>query len=221
MASSDELGGGASGMVIISIWTVLGVLAGVGLTPVAQYFLSAKDARISPLQPGLATGILFGLLAWRVRFWPELFGYSVFAAFCVVASVVDIAEHRLPKRLVLPAYPVVVGLTGIAAVLQGDLHGLARAAVGMLVLPAFYVVLAVVSRGGVGAGDVRLAGPVGWILAWHGWAGLVAGTLLAFVFGSLAGLAMIASRSATRHTQIPFGPAIAAGALTVIVLRGG
>lgn len=144
----------------------------------------------------------------------------MFAAFCVVASVVDITEHRLPTRLVLPAYPVVVGLTGIAAVLQGDLPSVIRAAVGMLVLPTFYVVLAVVSRGGVGAGDVRLAGPVGWVMAWQGWTTLVAGTLLAFAFGSLAGLAMIVSRSATRNTPIPFGPAIAAGALTMILLHG-
>src|SRR5947208_2518981 len=93
----------------------------VGLTPVAQYFLTSKDARVSPLQLGLATGILFGLLAWRVPIWPELLSYSVFAAFCIVTSVVDITEHRLPRRLVLPAYPVFVELTGIAAVLHGDL----------------------------------------------------------------------------------------------------
>jgi leader peptidase (prepilin peptidase)/N-methyltransferase len=207
-------------MVTISIWAALGFFAGVGLSPIARYFLAAKDPRPSPLQLGPTTAILFGLLAWRVPSWPELLNYSVFATFCVVLSVVDIAEHRLPTRLVLPAYPVVVVLTGNAAVLQGDLHSLVRAAVGMLVLPVFYVVLAIASRGGVGAGDVRLAGPVGWVMAWHGWTTLVAGTLLAFVFASLAGLAMIVSRSATRHTPIPFGPAITAGALTMIILRG-
>jgi leader peptidase (prepilin peptidase)/N-methyltransferase len=90
----------------------------------------------------------------------------------------------------------------------------------MLVLPAFCLALALIAPGGVGAGDVRLAGPAGWMMAWHGWASLAAGTLLGFLYASFVGLTLIILRRATRSTPVPFGPAIVAGALTAIILRG-
>lgn len=168
---------------------------------------------------GLVTAAVFGLLAWRVPQWPDLLGYSLFAVFGLAVSVIDIAEHRIPTRLVLPAYPAVVGLFGATAALQRDFDSLARAAIGSLVLPAFYLILALASQGGMGAGDVRLAGPMGWVMAWHGWTTLVAGAVLAFLIGSIVILIRVISRSAARHTpQIPFGPAMVAAALTTIVL---
>lgn len=207
-------------VISIAIWIVLGAAIGGGLAPLVPRSLARKDGSGGAVLLGLTTAVVFGLLAWRVSRWPDLVGYSAFAAFGIAGSVVDIAEHRLPARLVLPTYPVVVGLFGVAAILQHDLGSATRAAVGLLVLPGFYLAIALVSRGGIGAGDIRLAGPTGWVMAWHSWASFVVGTMLAFVFASVAGLAMIAGGSATRHSPIPFGPAMVAGALTAVVLSG-
>lgn len=204
----------------ILIWVVLGAALGAGLGPLVRRFMTQEDRRSSSILIGLVTAIVFGLLAWRVSNWADLLGYSVFAAFGIAVSVIDIAERRIPTRLVLPAYPMLVGLFGTTAFLQRDFGGASRSVIGLLVLPAFYVVLALVSHGGVGAGDVRLAGPVGWVMAWHGWTTLVAGTLLAFVFASLASLTTIVWRSATRNSRVPFAPAMVIGALATIVLGG-
>lgn len=204
----------------ILIWAFLGAALGAVLTPLARRFVTQEDGRSPSILIGLVTAIAFGILAWRVSSWADLLGYSVFAAFGIAVSVIDMAEHRVPTRLVLPAYPVLVGLFVTMAFLQRDLGGVGRATIGMLVLPAFYLTLALVSRGGVGAGDIRLAGPVGWVMAWHGWTTLVVGTLLAFVFASLAGLTTIAWRSGTRNTRVPFAPAMVTGALAIIALRG-
>jgi type IV leader peptidase family protein len=147
---------------VISMWTVLGAMTGIGLIPLTRHLLIQKDRRVSWVWLGIGIAILFGLLAWRMPTWPDLLIYSAFVAFGVAASVVDIAEHRLPTRLVLPAYPVTLLLAATVAILQrGDLGGLARVALGVLILPGLYLLLALISRGGIGAGDVRLAGPVG------------------------------------------------------------
>jgi leader peptidase (prepilin peptidase)/N-methyltransferase len=196
------------------------MVTGAALEPVAQRGISRWNRRAVLAAIGFTAMIVFGLLAWRLPPWPELLGTSMFAAVGIAASAVDLAEHQLPRSLVLPAYPVVVVLFGVAALFRHDVGSLGRAALGMLVLPAFYLVLALVSSGGVGAGDVQLAGPAGWVMAWHGWTTLAAGTLLGFLYASLAGITLIILRRATRHTPIPFGPAIVAGALTAIILQG-
>jgi leader peptidase (prepilin peptidase) / N-methyltransferase len=43
----------------------------------------------------------------------------------------------------------------------------------MAILAAFYLILALISGGGLGAGDVKLGGLLGLTLAWLSWAALV------------------------------------------------
>ncbi len=52
-----------------------------------------------------------------------------------------------------------------------------RAVVGAVALFAFYFVLVIVREGGMGFGDVKLAGVLGLYLAWVGWCALVVGAL--------------------------------------------
>lgn len=124
----------------------------------------------------------------------------------------------MPARLLLPAYPTLVGLFGLAA-LAGH-HGAAmlRALAGMALLFLFYLLIALAARDSVGAADIRLAGVLGLALTWRGWTTLVAGTILALLYASLTGATLIILRRASRHTPIPFGPALIAGALTAVLL---
>jgi leader peptidase (prepilin peptidase)/N-methyltransferase len=82
-------------------------------------------------------------------------------------------------------------LFALAAVVDGHGHALLRAAVGMIGLPATYLTVALLSRGGLGAGDIRLAALVGLALAWRSWTALTTGTLMAFGYACAAGLIAI------------------------------
>jgi len=72
----------------------------------------------------------------------------------------------------------------------------------------------------MGFGDVKLAGVLGLYLGWLGWAEVVSGGFLGFLFGGVIGLGLMAVRRAGRKSQIPFGPFMLAGAL-VAILWGG
>lgn len=91
--------------------------------------------------------------------------------------------------------------------------------VAVRVLLAFFLVIALASRGGLGAGDIRLSGLLGLILGWHGWHALVAGVLSGLLCGAAFGALLIARRRATAQTPIPFGPALLAGTLTALIFR--
>jgi leader peptidase (prepilin peptidase) / N-methyltransferase len=134
------------------------------------------------------------------------------AAISIALALIDVDVHRLPDAIVLPSYAVGVVLLGGAALLDGDLVGLARIAAGAGIGFGLYFVLALISPRGMGLGDVKLAGVLGLWLGAFGWPQLVVGIGAAFLLGGIAGIVLLATRRAGRKTGIPFGPWMLAGA---------
>ncbi|MGX1702294.1 prepilin peptidase [Microbacterium sp. NPDC055357] len=138
--------------------------------------------------------------------------FVLFAALSVSLSVIDIRTHRLPNIIVLPAYPITIGLLALACLLGADGRLLIGALLAMAGMFAFYLVLRLISPRGMGGGDVKLAGVVGLVLGWVGWDAVAVGSLAGFILGGVFGTAMLALRRADRRTRIPFGPFMLAGA---------
>lgn len=139
--------------------------------------------------------------------------YLAFAVAALALIRADLAEHRLPNAIVLPATALIGVLLSGASLLAGDTDAVGRAAAGALLLGAFYAVLWAAGRGrGMGGGDVKLALLVGFFLAWHGWAPLAIGGAAAFVAGGACAVALVAARRATARTHIAFGPFMLIGA---------
>jgi leader peptidase (prepilin peptidase)/N-methyltransferase len=173
----------------------------------------------------LATGIAFAVIAWvaveagpaamvagSVSFWLVLVAFLYFAAISIVLTLIDLDTRRLPNAIVLPSYLVAGVLFTLAAWTGAAWPALLRAGIGMVILYAFYFLLRLVRPGGMGGGDVKLAGVVGIYLAWLGWGALVVGAFAAFALGGIFGLVLITIRRAGRKTAIPFGPWMLAGA---------
>lgn len=141
--------------------------------------------------------------------------FVAFAAVSVWLSIIDVREHRLPNRIVLPMYPIALALIVAAAVATDSWNVLVRSLLAGAAMFAFYYLLHRVG-GGMGAGDVKLAGVVGLALGFLGWAEVMIGLASAFLLGGLAALMLIALRRADRRTRIPFGPFLLAGAWVAI-----
>ncbi|WP_405372343.1 prepilin peptidase, partial [Microbacterium sp. Ld14] len=93
--------------------------------------------------------------------------YAWLAVASIVLALVDARTHRLPNRWVLPGYPVFGGLVAIACLLGAPWQNALRAALAGLLLFGFYLILR--AAGGMGGGDVKLAGVLGLALGWVGW----------------------------------------------------
>lgn len=148
---------------------------------------------------------------------PVALAYAFLAVVGVTLAIVDARTHRLPNRLVLPAYPVLLGLFAIACLLGAPGGWLVRAAACGVLLFAFYWVLWRFG-GGVGGGDVKLAGVLGVAMGWAGWQALAVGALAGFVLGGLFSVVLLALRRADRKTAVPFGPFMIGGAGLGILL---
>ncbi|WP_420870294.1 prepilin peptidase [Microbacterium saccharophilum] len=148
---------------------------------------------------------------------PVILAYLYLAAISIALALIDLDTRRLPDVIVLPAYLVLAALFVVACLLGAPWEGLLRAAIGGVALYAFYFLLRLVRPGGMGGGDVKLAGVLGPALGWLGWGSLIVGAFAAFLLGGVIGIARMLARRATRKTAIPFGPWMIAGAWIGIV----
>jgi len=168
----------------------------------------------------LLTAAVFAALALRIGLQPELPAFLYLGAIGVALALIDLDTKRLPNVIVLPSYVVGLVLLTAAAVVSDQYDDLLRAVLGMAALYSLYFLLALIYPAGMGFGDVKLAGVLGLYLGWLGWAEVVSGGFLGFLFGGVIGLGLMAARRAGRKSQIPFGPFMLAGAF-VAILWGG
>jgi leader peptidase (prepilin peptidase)/N-methyltransferase len=113
-----------------------------------------------------------------------------------------------------------VPLLALASAAEGEWWWFVRALIGAAgAFAALYVIWFIAPRA-MGFGDVRLAFLLGLFLGWLGALAVVIGLFLGFLYGAVAGLAMIAIGKRTRKQAIPFGPFLAAGALTIVLVGG-
>lgn len=134
-----------------------------------------------------------------------------------VLAVVDLRTHRLPDAIVLPSYPIAAALLTLGALLGHDWMALARGAVGAFLLWLVYDALA--RGGGVGWGDVKLAGLLGGYLAYLDWYAFFVGAAAGFVLGGVASaVVLVVNGRAGLHIRVPYGPYMLSGALFGVYL---
>ncbi len=135
---------------------------------------------------------------------------SIALILIVVPSALIDLEHRIiPNRITLLGAAAALAL-GLALDPAGEPERLiAGAAAG-----GFLLLAALAYPGGMGMGDVKLAGVMGLFLG----ASVAPALLIALVTGVLLGALVIARKGAQagRKTAVPFGPFLALGALVAV-----
>lgn len=167
----------------------------------------------------LLTAVAFVLVVVRLDWSWSVPAYLYLAAIGIALLVIDLQVHRLPNKIVLPSYPVLAVLLGLASWGGGDLGSFVRALIGGAILFGAYLAMALAYPSGMGFGDVKLAGLLGAGLAFLGWGELAVGGFAAFLLGGVFSIGLLLGRRAGRKSGIPFGPWMIAGA--ALGLAGG
>ncbi|MGY1752533.1 prepilin peptidase [Blastococcus sp. SYSU D01042] len=168
----------------------------------------------------LVTAAVLALVGLRFGWSAELPAWVWFAAVALLLAVIDLRRQLLPNRVLLPGTVVMVGLLALAAGLHDAWPDLGRALLAGAV--AFLVLLgmALLAPTGLGMGDVKLAALLGLVLGWFSWDAVLLGFFLGFVVQAVLALVLLTARRAGRDTELPFGPALLAGALATVLLAG-
>ena len=207
----------------IIVLTLAGAGAGAGLRRVlagASYRL--REERDQPLPRHtwwlvIVVALVWGSLTFRLGGsgqWSLLPAYLYLGVVGAALTLIDLDVHRLPDLIVLPSYPIAAVLLLVPTVVTGLWGALLRAVLAGFALYVVYLVLALVSPGGggLGFGDVKLAGLLGLLLGWIGWGPVIVSVLAAFVIGGVVALALVLARRVSRSSLIAFGPPMILGA---------
>lgn len=170
-----------------------------------------------PLLMELGTGTMMGLAAIVARDVWQLALLLPFAGVLLALALIDIEHRRLPNRIVYPSSAAACLLI-LAGDLSGGMMDIIDGALGALAFGGLLLLVAIVSRGGMGLGDVKFAGLIGLVLGAIDLSSVAVAAGAAIILGGLVA-SIYLLRGADRRSAVPFGPMLAAGA-TVAMLWG-
>jgi leader peptidase (prepilin peptidase)/N-methyltransferase len=201
---------------------LLGLVLGPWLSRTAGR-LAARGAPApgAPLRdvvvPALTAGLLCAV-ALAVEPRPATAGLLWVAAAAVVLGAVDLAVHRLPDRVLLPAAVVFTAAALVDAVVLDTWEALARSVVAAGAAFAVMAGARAVSPAALGYGDVKLLGLLGLVLGWFGWGVLLAGIFLGLLVGAASSVVLVLIGRASWQSAVPFGPPLLTGAFLALAI---
>lgn len=131
----------------------------------------------------------------------------LFISALIVIFFIDLEHYIIPNVVVLP-----VAVVGLAANIAIDPDRWLELLLAGSLSAAFFLVVVLIKPGGMGMGDVKLAGMLGFFLGRQVLVGLFTG----FLTGAVVGVALMAAGRKGRKSRIPFGPFLAIGALVAL-----
>jgi len=143
-------------------------------------------------------------LAW-VEFGPTL-EFVVAGALLtalIVITAIDLRHQIIPDAITLPGI-----VAGVLANVATRHVSWAEVALGLALGGGVFFVIIVASRGGMGAGDMKLGAMLG---AFLGWKIALFGLMVGVVVGGAWAVILIALGVRGRKDAIPFGPFLAVG----------
>ena len=161
----------------------------------------------------IASGTIFAGLYWYYGLSPELaVGVFYFSLFLVL-FVIDLEHHLILNRLVYPGLVVALLVSIFLSHLE-VVPTIADSALGGAIGLGLFLLITIVSRGGMGWGDVKMAALIGLVV---GYPNVFVALLLAVVAGGLvAGLSLV-FKAKSRKQGIPFGPFLSVGAMVTLI----
>ena len=96
----------------------------------------------------------------------------------------------------------------------GWASGIVSSLIGGLAGLVIFTIIALISRGGMGQGDIKMVGLIGFIV---GYPLIFVPLFIAIVIGGVVALLMIIARIKSRKQSIAFGPFLSIGAMSAIL----
>lgn len=170
----------------------------------------------------LATGAIFAYLAWHYGLSAELGFAVVYAALFILIFAIDLEQGLVLNSVIIVGIVLAFAFSFFWGGFEDfwpkigpgiTLSALLGGTVGFLLMLLPYLI----SRGGMGAGDVKLAGFIGLVV---GFPQVLAALLVGIIIGGIVAIFLLVSRLRKRKEAIPFGPFLAVGAMVALIWGG-
>ena len=159
---------------------------------------------------------LYAAVLWRFGLEWYTAVYCIFCSALILITFIDLDFQIIPDRITLPGIPIAL-IAG--SLLMPDpfvgfsLLGFKASIIGFLVGGGLFYAIAVLSRGGMGGGDIKMMAMVGALM---GWKSVLLTTFVGSLTGAVFGIFIMIAQGKGRKTKIPFGPFLAVGSLVTL-----
>lgn len=148
---------------------------------------------------------LYVVLFIHFRMTIDFIFYALISSVLVIITFIDLKEMIIPDILVL----IILVLSVLHKTLNYFILGISPQILnslgGLLLAGTIFLLIVILSRGGMGGGDVTLIGALGFIM---GVKKILVTIFLSFILGAFLSLILLAIKIKTKKDPIPFGPFI-------------
>jgi leader peptidase (prepilin peptidase) / N-methyltransferase len=137
--------------------------------------------------------------------------YALMASTLLVVALIDLDHKIIPNIITLPGI-----LVGLSLSLQFLPITPLTSLLGVLIGGVLFYLIALISKGGMGGGDIKLIAMIGAFLGWHGALFTIFSSAL---LGAVVGIMLMVLGKKGRKDKVPFGPFLSFGAI-VFMLSG-
>lgn len=191
-------------------------LSVIELFPISSYlFLKGRcrhcNASISIRYPIVEAFTCFIITILYIKFGLTLifFKYAVLMMILIIVSFIDYDYTMIPDVTII--FGLIVG----SLFLFSDAKlSFINVLIGMAVGGGIFLVIAVVTNGAVGGGDIKLMAMLGLFL---GWKMILFVTLASFIVGGIVSVMLLIFKIKSRKDIIPFAPFIGTGVYIAIL----
>lgn len=169
-------------------------------------------------------GIFYLIVFYFFGLGWHLLPFFVFVSAMIVITFIDLEFQIIPDVITLPG--IVLGVISASLLLPDPfqninsnlaLVGFTNSLIGLFLGGGLFYVIAVVSRGGMGGGDIKMMAMVG---AFMGWKAVLMVTFIGSLLGSIVGIFLMLIKGKDRKTKVPFGPFLAFGSIITLFFGG-
>lgn len=183
----------------LKAWELIPVLSYIWQQGKCRYCCTGISLRYPLVESITAAAFILIYLQWGIS-WQGLAGI-ILTVLLIPAAFTDLDHGIIPDRLSITG--IIIGL-----LLSPLTVGFTSSLSGLLLFGGIFFLAALLSRGGMGGGDIKLAAAIG---AFTGWQGALLAFILSSLLGGIWGLILLLRKQADRKTAIRFGPFLALG----------
>jgi len=167
----------------------------------------------------VGSGLLLAFTYWQYGLSVEFVVTTFYCYLFIVLGVIDLEHKLILNKIVYPAAVVALiisvflpqpGIIDVSLPWPKIVNGIIGGAIGF----AFLLIPAIIYRGGMGWGDIKMAGLIGLVT---GFPLVIVAILMAVILGGLVAGFLLLLKIRKRKEAIPFGPFLSLATMATLL----
>ncbi len=193
------------------------------LVPVFSFIVQRGKCRycgekISPQYPiiELLNAIIYLFIYLQFGATLEFFFYGIIFSLLIIITVIDLQQMIIPDILTILILVTSIIYKILLFLLYNNSLDLLNSIGGLVLSGLLFILIIILSKGGMGGGDVTLIASLGFIL---GIRKIFLTIFLSFILGATISIFLLVMKIKGRKDPVPFGPFIVLG-FSIVVFWG-